>query len=132
MRISDWSSDVCSSDLGDRGRCRRCCGPLTAEALLLPLRRQGEVWRGVVTDRDDPNGTPPQPSLPSQGREQRLAASAAPAGPLRTQESGRAVRGLFNVAATVADNPARLPGDAPALLGPLPSASGPPCCPCGS
>src|SRR3546814_10814957 len=106
MHISDWSSDVCSSDLGgDRGRCRRCCGPLTAEALLLPLRRQGEVWRGVVTDRDDPNGTPPQPSLPSQGREQRLAASAAPAGPLRTQEKGRAVRGLFNVAATVTDSP---------------------------
>src|SRR3546814_9943827 len=73
---------------------------------------------GVVTDRDDPNGTPPQPSLPSQGREQRLAASAAPAGPLRTQEKGRAVRGLFNVAATVTDSPARLTGDAPALRGP--------------
>src|SRR3546814_14199456 len=25
MRISDWSSDVCSSDLRDRNRLRICC-----------------------------------------------------------------------------------------------------------
>src|SRR3546814_4188892 len=49
MRISDWSSDVCSSDLhpdveqrrvvGDRGICRR--------AVLVPLER-GRARLGVV------------------------------------------------------------------------------------
>src|SRR3546814_4791453 len=42
MRISDWSSDVCSSDL-DRGSCRRCAdrlaiGPLAGHLALAPAR----------------------------------------------------------------------------------------------
>src|SRR3546814_19262528 len=68
MRISDWSSDVCSSDL-------RELSPPT-------LRRQGRVGEGCRWHRREP--TPPSPNLPlpSQGEEpgQKLAAEAAPAG----------------------------------------------------
>src|SRR3546814_13098655 len=31
MRISDWSSDVCSSDLNERGFRRCCLGPVMAQ-----------------------------------------------------------------------------------------------------
>src|SRR3546814_18675671 len=42
MRISDWSSDVCSSDLlasGDRGIAQllRPCQPVVGHAILLPF-----------------------------------------------------------------------------------------------
>src|SRR3546814_8041651 len=61
MRISDWSSDVCSSDLS-----LACALPLWP----LPLRRQGEAGRGwsrLALVRKTPL---PNPPLPSQGREQ--------------------------------------------------------------
>src|SRR3546814_3051778 len=45
MRISDWSSDVCSSDL-----------------LAPPPATAGGGWEGVPTVRVDPKDTPPQPS----------------------------------------------------------------------
>src|SRR3546814_9804093 len=48
MRIIDWSSDVCSSDLGtaptsgtERGRACRSCGPHFA--LFCPARRCGHL-----------------------------------------------------------------------------------------
>src|SRR3546814_1170115 len=44
MRISDWSSDVCSSDLGDRGR--RLSGAAGAVRGLLP---------SAVTDQEPPH-----------------------------------------------------------------------------
>src|SRR3546814_15806164 len=53
MRISDWSSDVCSSDLGAAS---------AASFRPLPLRRQGEVGRGCPRFAAMPKGTPPQPS----------------------------------------------------------------------
>src|SRR3546814_12899687 len=52
MRISDWSSDVCSSDL-------------RAFALAPPPAKAGGGWEGVPTVCDDPNGTPPQPVRPA-------------------------------------------------------------------
>src|SRR3546814_374190 len=66
MRISDWSSDVCSSDL--------------ASSWPLPLRRQGEAGRGCPRFALIRKTPLPNPPLPSQGREQKLAASAAPTG----------------------------------------------------
>src|SRR3546814_15193033 len=39
MRISDWSSDVCSSDLSPC-RCRRCCGGWR------PAEPADRAWRG--------------------------------------------------------------------------------------
>src|SRR3546814_16195197 len=48
MRISDWSSDVCSSDLGTRGaggagtrRVRAAAAAQRAVAVALPLRPDG-------------------------------------------------------------------------------------------
>src|SRR3546814_13829977 len=43
MRISDWSSDVCSSDLLlARGRCRRCGAPID------PLHARVELASGLI------------------------------------------------------------------------------------
>src|SRR3546814_742802 len=59
MRISDWSSDACSSDLG-----------------------RGGLGRGAFGHRREPWVPPPSLPLPSQGEEPRrkLAAEAAPTG----------------------------------------------------
>src|SRR3546814_15900063 len=46
MRISDWSSDVCSSDLGARGRCMKRLIPLC----LLLLACAGCVRMHVYGD----------------------------------------------------------------------------------
>src|SRR3546814_12491670 len=45
MRISDWSSDVCSSDLGPRPRKRRCAGAAreSGGGRALPGRAAGPV-----------------------------------------------------------------------------------------
>src|SRR3546814_18001985 len=43
--------------------------------LLLPLRRQGEAGRGCSRFKSIPKAHLPNPPLPSQGREQGLAAS---------------------------------------------------------
>src|SRR3546814_19309283 len=43
--------------------------------LLLPLRRQGEAGRGCPRFESIPKAPLPNPPLPSQGREQGLAAS---------------------------------------------------------
>src|SRR3546814_5546723 len=42
MRISDWSSDVCSSDLHPRRRSRRACGPHVRDARRR-IARAGEA-----------------------------------------------------------------------------------------
>src|SRR3546814_1882720 len=59
MRISDWSSDVCSSDLGDIGQCqllqpRRVEGPRPGACPLrrLPIVRHGHI-RATVIDRSE-------------------------------------------------------------------------------
>src|SRR3546814_20152552 len=59
MRISDWSSDACSSDLG-----------------------RGGLGRGAFGHRREPWVPPPSLPLPSQGEEPRrkLEAAAAPTG----------------------------------------------------
>src|SRR3546814_17854236 len=69
MRISDWSSDVCSSDLlrytPRHGRHRDAA----ILALAPPPAKAGGGWEGVVTVRTDPKAPLPNPPLPSQGRE---------------------------------------------------------------
>src|SRR3546814_5060484 len=59
MRISDWSSDVCSSDLRDRKR--RCggsrSGPRTASR---PSRRRSARRRGYARPRPSPAFRPPR------------------------------------------------------------------------
>src|SRR3546814_2147524 len=62
MRISDWSSDVCSSDLADRGRCGGGggAGPrqqpahgwgCTGRGHLRPRRRGRHIGGGRTGDR---------------------------------------------------------------------------------
>src|SRR3546814_7605831 len=77
MRISDWSSDVCSSDLPHH---RRSGG--SRELLPPPLRRQGRVGEACLWDQREPWAPPPSLPLPSQGEgpEQELAAEAAATG----------------------------------------------------
>src|SRR3546814_17054916 len=58
MRISDWSSDVCSSDLG------AASGPL-------PCEGRGGLGRGVFWDQPEPWTPPPNLPLPSQGEGQQ-------------------------------------------------------------
>src|SRR3546814_18752204 len=47
MRISDWSSDVCSSDLGQRCACSIC---FRRDAELLHQCQRLIIYRGVVPD----------------------------------------------------------------------------------
>src|SRR3546814_16253096 len=61
MRISDWSSDVCSSDLDPRGRLRDTIVVGEGVQQLLVVIRAGgaakrEAGRAVAADRD-PEGT---------------------------------------------------------------------------
>src|SRR3546814_3728163 len=52
MRISDWSSDVCSSDLGGVGGCVR--QGLSRGRFLLPavgLRHLADLWRAAARAR---------------------------------------------------------------------------------
>src|SRR3546814_12720630 len=55
MRISDWSSDVCSSDLtGRRETCRKSVEVRASFSLrqLIEIRRVGAPLRPKVKDRD--------------------------------------------------------------------------------
>src|SRR3546814_15546951 len=114
MRISDWSSDVCSSDLPQQerqrlsrivvGRCQRrspataglfcgcccrcCCGSgFSRELLAPPLRRQRRVGvsSGIAANRDYP--LPASPCL-RRGGSRKLAAEAAPTGALDRKSVG--------------------------------------------
>src|SRR3546814_3542835 len=56
MRISDWSSDVCSSDLFWGGHQRRLSNSCTERSLkqagALALERNGRVFRSLPLDPD--------------------------------------------------------------------------------
>src|SRR3546814_7271815 len=62
MRISDWSSDVCSSDLPLPARGR----PTGFFVLLPPLRRQGRAGEGLRQRRRLPEGSVRAVTTPSQ------------------------------------------------------------------
>src|SRR3546814_18651856 len=65
MRISDWSSDVCSSDLG-----RHACGDLCGRCLLCHLLSRDRFCAGA---RDDGAGLPEGavPADPARRSEER-------------------------------------------------------------
>src|SRR3546814_6701511 len=52
MRISDWSSDVCSSDL-QRG-ARLFGQPMKGDGPEMRFERKGEIRRLKIIDRDQP------------------------------------------------------------------------------
>src|SRR3546814_20030262 len=75
MRISDWSSDVCSSDLGC-GRLPRGPGRPPSAATLPP--RSGSSARPVPSDRSGPGDTarrrcPSWPPIPGDGAREACA-----------------------------------------------------------
>src|SRR3546814_12713129 len=51
MRISDWSSDVCSSDLLPRHLSLFCGGTAAPEAWLRPDRRRADALRRALRAR---------------------------------------------------------------------------------
>src|SRR3546814_3229359 len=58
MRISDWSSDVCSSDLGNVAYFHRCAIGLPAhvregQQLIFVLAQIGVAWRGCADERSE-------------------------------------------------------------------------------
>src|SRR3546814_1585063 len=93
LRISDWSSDVCSSDLPDRDgdgdghddvhEPARC---LLGEAL--PGRGEGARGQGRWTHRSDSGGLDHR--LDGQAQQFRIAAQLAAHEYRRAQEIGRA------------------------------------------
>src|SRR3546814_7530846 len=56
MRISDWSSDVCSSDLAGAGRPRHALRPVGAESALKRLRQLDGLSRRARTAGQDDRG----------------------------------------------------------------------------
>src|SRR3546814_76187 len=57
MRISDWSSDVCSSDLGSRARCDWCGGcRLELKFATIQSRHPELVSGSIVPQTMRPNG----------------------------------------------------------------------------
>src|SRR3546814_18454948 len=75
LRISDWSSDVCSSDLAERSlqRHRGRRRPPGAAALALPHGLPGQLRDGAGDGRP--------PSLPCHGDEREQPAPLDPAAP---------------------------------------------------
>src|SRR3546814_10989259 len=57
MRISDWSSDVCSSDLALEHPLR-LCEPLDLDAVLHQIRRADQAARRLAGDQPDPADVP--------------------------------------------------------------------------
>src|SRR3546814_1804336 len=100
MRISDWSSDVCSSDLTSsprlqyppasaRGQCARP-RPCGSGFRPPPLRRQGRVGEGCFLGSARTVDTPsqPPPAFAGGGATAKLAAEAAPQDQERDRASG--------------------------------------------
>src|SRR3546814_6641019 len=67
MRISDWSSDVCSSDLLAEGDHRHAAEQLSDEPFLQPIHDSGEHERAPETARAAEARRHPAPS-PQRGR----------------------------------------------------------------
>src|SRR3546814_19601993 len=84
LRISDWSSDVCSSDLAERSlqRHRGRRRPPGAAALALPHGLPGQLRDGAGDGRP--------PSLPCHGDEREQPAPLEAAEPAGQPAAGRA------------------------------------------
>src|SRR3546814_17513930 len=67
MRISDWSSDVCSSDLLAEGDHRHAAEQQSDEPFLQPIHDSGEHERAPETARAAEARRHPAPS-PQRGR----------------------------------------------------------------
>src|SRR3546814_10768736 len=88
MRISDWSSDVCSSDLFSPFAARRCC----AASLRLPYQLRMAIQIRTTLDEPETGGNfvPHRPARPEKsegGRPFKLVSDYEPSG---DQQIGRA------------------------------------------
>src|SRR3546814_18917383 len=75
MLISDWSSDVCSSDLfsSPPGRHLLVCFPFKGKSL--PPRRRGPGWGWVLPGQEE-SPSPPNPPLEGEGFKAATSARA--------------------------------------------------------
>src|SRR3546814_19050269 len=81
MRISDWSSDVCSSDLFSPFAARRCC----AASLRLPYQLRMAIQIRTTLDEPETGGNfvPHRPARPEKsegGRPFKLVSDYEPSG----------------------------------------------------
>src|SRR3546814_6541710 len=65
MRISDWSSDVCSSDLPDAVRQEFVRATRSLMRIMDERTRDGYVFRTDLRVRPDPGATPLAISIPA-------------------------------------------------------------------
>src|SRR3546814_5718297 len=72
MRISDWSSDVCSSDLRDRRRRQAGQGNGSSDGLLF-VRGRGAGGGRIALGRDDVGG-PAKAAMPEPGFREAIVA----------------------------------------------------------
>src|SRR3546814_9998864 len=70
MRISDWSSDVCSSDLNCRGPCATSHDALRGGICLSrrPFNLSNAIWRCEFEDYRPSNGPRPPVGPPTLGK----------------------------------------------------------------
>src|SRR3546814_4081652 len=70
MRISDWSSDVCSSDLNCRGPCATSHDALRGGICLSrrPFNLSNAIWRCEFEDYRPSNGPSPPVGPPTLGK----------------------------------------------------------------
>src|SRR3546814_3837371 len=89
MRISDWSSDVCSSDLGDHDEGAVGPGPGG-----LDRRPQDRLEEADVADRElggvDPDGEPAGAGIEIIAGQRALSPFVQPPGAVEGQKIGRA------------------------------------------
>src|SRR3546814_1659884 len=102
MRISDWSSDVCSSDLpqsaGLHGRARHCAGLGRFRSWRAEVaKRTGDQWRRSGTGRADrgPGGLPCLLRPLGEGREKRSVAR------VRSEEHTSELQSLMRISYAV-------------------------------
>src|SRR3546814_8882262 len=116
MRISDWSSDVCSSDLAERHRrvegicCRKCITgqirPAKARQTLGPQRDHAvdvglQRWRALIDLHPHPDI---HPELAAQGGEARMhfrRRAARESACLRSEEHTSELQSLMRISYAV-------------------------------
>src|SRR3546814_4471969 len=98
MRISDWSSDVCSSDLLAGDRCRRRHQPAARRAWWRDGAETGDAADDADADATFADGLEPRWLQPPAGRRRRRALGAAG---VRSEEHTSELQSLMRISYAV-------------------------------
>src|SRR3546814_1384887 len=101
MRISDWSSDVCSSDLCVPGGRARAAGGATRGGTGLPKRRRDGRGRRRSGRCDRRRGEPQAPGRSDRGHPARSAIGAGRYPRLRSEEHTSELQSLMRISYAV-------------------------------